>query len=95
MNRFYTALLAVIATMTMASQAQAETRFYFFRQGTTLPAEVNSIDLRNEQGTSIQWNNLTLIPDTTDFAYIKVANSWFSFNQNLLATTDMSTGILS
>ena len=90
MNRFYTALLAVIATMTMASQAQAETRFYFFRQGTTLPAEVNSIDLRNEQGTSIQWNNLTLIPDTTDFAYIKVANSWFSFNQNLLATTDMS-----
>ncbi len=87
MKHICTLLLAIAAATTMA---QAETRFYFFRQGTTLPTEVNSIDLCNEQGTSIQWNNLTLIPDTTDFAYIKVANSWFSFNQNLLAATDMS-----
>ena len=75
MNRFYTAFLTVIATMTMASQAQAETRFYFFRQGTTLPAEVNSIDLRNEQGTSIQWNNLTLMMRNTSMA---TGTHWFT-----------------
>lgn len=70
--------------------AAFKNRFYFFRAGDIPEIEgVNIVDLREGVGTTIQLNNMS---KTTNVDYIHYAlnGSWFSFNQNLSASTDMS-----
>ena len=65
-------------------------RFYFFRAGDIPEIDgVVSVDLREGTGTSFQLNNMTKTGATEYIGYT-LNGSWFSFNQNLSATTDMS-----
>ncbi len=65
-------------------------RFYFFRVGDIPEIDgVVSVDLREGTGTSFQLNNMTKTGATEYIGYT-LNGSWFSFNQNLSATTDMS-----
>ena len=65
-------------------------RFYFFRAGDIPEIDgVISVDLREGVGTTIARNNMTKT-DATEYTGYTLSGSWFSFNQNLSATTDMS-----
>lgn len=79
---------------TPAKPVGMETRYYFFSSRETLPAgeKLLSVDLRDGKGTTIAWNNAMkgVDPAVTTYSAIAVSNSWFSFNQNLKAATDMS-----
>ena len=79
---------------TPAKPVGMETRYYFFSSRETLPAgeKLLSVDLRDGKGTTIAWNNAMkgVDPAITTYSAIAVSNSWFSFNQNLKAATDMS-----
>lgn len=72
-----------------------EKRYYFFSSREVLPSgdDLTSVDLREGAGTTIQWNGGMSAPlaAQTTYTSIPVTASWFSFNQNLKAATDMSS----
>ena len=70
--------------------AAFKNRFYFFRAGDIPEIEgVNMVDLREGVGTTFQLNNMTKTSNV-DYIHYALNGSWFSFNQNLSASTDMS-----
>jgi len=78
-------------SVSFTTAAMQEKRYYFFRGG-DLPAmgdTVTMVDLREGTGTTIQLNNMTK-GSATDYTAYTLSGSWFSFNQNLKASTDMS-----
>lgn len=70
--------------------AAFKNRFYFFRAGEIPEIEgVNMVDLRESVGTTFQLNNMDKT-STVDYIHYALKGSWFSFNQNLSASTDMA-----
>ncbi len=70
--------------------AAFKNRFYFFRAGDIPEIEgVNMVDLREGVGTSFQLNNMVKTSNV-DYIHYALNGTWFSFNQNLSASTDMS-----
>lgn len=71
-------------------EVRANKRYYFYRPG-DLPVSdsITMVDLRLGEGTTIQLNNL-IQTEEEGYTNFTMNGSWFSFNQNLSATTDMS-----
>lgn len=71
-------------------EKSANKRYYLFRNGDLPESDsIAMVDLREGEGTTMQLNSMTK-GEETEYIHYGLSNSWFSFNQNLKAATDMS-----